>query len=57
MGMGAAQHFVLSEPLLIVGPQLPKHLQPTLSVEDVVDDAFEVVRVVCVWHKTLVGLL
>lgn len=43
VGVGAADDLVLSEPLLVVWSQLTKYLQPTLRVEDVVDNALEIV--------------
>ena len=45
VGVGAAQHLVLSKPLLVVGAQLPQDPEAISGVEDVVDYSFEVIPV------------
>ena len=45
VGVGAAQHLVLSKPLLVVGAQLPQDPEAISGVEDVVDYSFEVISV------------
>ena len=38
-----ANNFVVPKPIVFVGPKLASDMQPSLGVEDVVNDAFEVV--------------
>ena len=45
VGVGAAQHLVLSKPLLVVGAQLPQDPEAISGVEDVVNYALEVISV------------
>ena len=48
--MGAAEDFVLAEPFRIDGSEKTERHHRVFAIEDVVDEAFKVVRVVGVGH-------
>lgn len=48
--MWAAQHFVVTEPIGVDGPEQSERDHSILAVEDVVDEALEIVRIVRVGH-------
>lgn len=48
--MGTAEDFVLSKPLGVDGAQQAQRHHRVLAIKDVVDEPFEVVRVVAVRH-------